>query len=261
MRKFSYFPSVSSLLLIATWFASSTPMGCAQQAVVVELFTSEGCSSCPPADALLSSLARQRAAVAGVELILLGEHVEYWNGPGWRDRFSAPTFTQRQYDYVRQLHLATAYTPQIVVDGHLQTSGGNAGAIQKLIASAASTPKPAIVELSLVSPEKLRVTVTNTGTAKLQVLLAVTEDNLSSTVQGGENGGRVLKHDAVVRELHSVGSTANGSFDKTVALPHKPDWKPEDLRIVVLVQDANSGVILGAASRSLHELSSPAALH
>ena len=236
-------------------------MGCAQQPVVVELFTSEGCSSCPPADALLSSLAKQRTAVDGVELILLGEHVEYWNGPGWRDRFSAPTYTDRQYEYVRQLHLATAYTPQIVIDGQLQTSGGNAGAVQRLLADAARAPKPATVSLSFVSADKVRVTVIDKTATKLQVILAVTEDNLSTTVKGGENGGRVLKHDAVVRELHPLGSTTNGTFDKTVAVPHKPGWKPEDLRVLVLAQNANSGAILGAASVVFPALSPTAALH
>ena len=255
------FPKHSSLWLLMVWMMLAATSLSAQQPIVVELFTSEGCSSCPPADALLSSLSRQRGAVQGVELILLGEHVEYWNELGWRDRFSAPAFTQRQYDYVRELHLATAYTPQIVIDGHLQTAGGNAPAVRQLIATAARTPKPATVALSLVSSEKLRVTVTNAGPAKLQVLLAVTENNLSTTVHAGENGGRVLQHSAVVRELHSLGSTANGSFDKTVALPHKPDWKQEDLRFVVLVQDASSGAILGAADRDPQDLSLTPALH
>jgi hypothetical protein len=261
MRNFSHFQWVSSLLLIAAWIAISAPMGYAQQAVVVELFTSEGCSSCPPADALLSSLAKQRTTVKGVELILLGEHVEYWNDLGWRDRFSAPAYTERQYEYVRQLHLATAYTPQIVIDGHLQTSGGNAAGVQRLLAEAATAPKPANVSLSFVSSDKLRVTVTAETTTKLQVILAVTEDNLSTTVQGGENGGRVLKHDAVVRELHPLGRTTDGKFDKTVAVPHKADWKPEDLRVMVLVQESDSGAILGAASVVLPALSPTAALH
>src|SRR5664279_4438358 len=97
------------LQLSALSFIAGLPLF-AQQVVVVELFTSEGCSSCPPADALLSQLAKQRNNTK-VDLILLGEHVEYWNGQGWTDRFSAPAFTQRQYDYVHRRHLATAYTP------------------------------------------------------------------------------------------------------------------------------------------------------
>ena len=113
----------------------------AQQVVVVELFTSEGCSSCPPADALLGQLSKQRDTTS-IELVLLGEHVEYWNGQGWNDRLLGASFTQRQYDYAKRFHLASAYTPQMVIDGHLQTTGGNAPAMQKLIADAAHAPKP-----------------------------------------------------------------------------------------------------------------------
>ena len=89
------------------------------------------------------------------ELILLEEHVEYWNSPGWTDRFSSSAFTQRQNDYVQQLHLATAYTPQIVIDGHLQGVGNNVAAVRRMIAEASNDPKPATVSLRLLSPEKL----------------------------------------------------------------------------------------------------------
>lgn len=245
MQRFRNFVSV---LALAVASISSAPPCAAQQPVVVELFTSEGCASCPPADALLTTLSKQRTATSGVELILLGEHVEYWNNLGWRDRFSAPAYTQRQYDYVRHLHLATAYTPQIVVDGHLQAVGNNASAVQHMIAESARTPKPASVSLRFVSPSELQVAVTDPSNGKQHVLLAITEDKLSTTVQAGENGGRVLTHAAVVRELNAVGVVSNGRFDKTVVLIDKRDWKKEDLRVVVLVQDAGSGEIRGAAS-------------
>jgi hypothetical protein len=242
---------------LAAGLVFATPVAArAQQNIVVELFTSEGCSSCPPADAILTALSRQRSK-AGIELILLGEHVEYWNDQGWRDRFSAPTFTQRQYDYVRQLHLATAYTPQVVIDGHLQTSGGNASALQSMILESASSPKPASVTLKLVSPDKLQVVVTDSTDTRSVVLLAVTEDNLSTSVKAGENGGHVLEHNAVARDLHSIGTASNGTFDKVVTIPSKADWKKGDLRIAVLVQDPRSGAIRGAASVPLHAPGTP----
>jgi len=219
----------------------------AQQVVVLELFTSEGCSSCPPADALLGQLSKQRDTTS-VQLVLLGEHVEYWNGQGWNDRFSAPTFTQRQYDYAKRFHLASAYTPQAVIDGHLQTTGGNAPALQKLIADAAHAPKTAAVTLNFVEPGKLQISVTDSTNAKQRVLLAVTEDNLTTSVGGGENGGRVLVHSAVVRELRSLGTLSKGKFEKTVNVTDKQDWKRDDLRAVVLVQDTNDDVIHGGAS-------------
>jgi hypothetical protein len=219
----------------------------AQQPVVVELFTSEGCSSCPPADALLSQLSKQRNSTS-VELILLEEHVEYWNGQGWNDRFSGPTFTQRQYEYEKQFHLVSAYTPQVIIDGHLQTSGGNAAAIQQRLAEAAHAPKSATVALNFTAPDRLQVTATDPSNAKLRVLLAITEDNLTTKVGGGENGGRVLKHDAVVRELRTIGTLSNGRFEKTVNVPDKSDWKKDDLRAIVLLSDESDNSIRGAAS-------------
>ena len=139
-------------------------------------------------------------------------------------------FTQRQYDYAKRFHLASAYTPQMVVDGHLQTVGGNAPAIQKLIAEAAHAPKTAAVTLNFVAPGKLQISVTDSSNAKQRVLLAVTEDNLTTKVGGGENGGRVLVHSAVVRELRTLGTLSNGKFEKTVSVPDKQDWKRDDLR-------------------------------
>ncbi|HEY4901539.1 MAG TPA: DUF1223 domain-containing protein [Terriglobales bacterium] len=155
----------------------------AQQPVVVELFTSEGCSSCPPADALLVELTHQRVA-GNAELILLGEHVEYWNSQGWTDRFSSSIFTQRQNDYVQQLHLASAYTPQIVIDGHLQGVGNNAAGVRRLIADASSRPKPSTVSLRFLSPEKLQVNVEDSSHGRQRVLLAITEDDLTTNVRG-----------------------------------------------------------------------------
>jgi len=233
-------------LMVVCSAALLTKPTSAQQPVVVELFTSEGCSSCPPADAMLIQLSHQRNTSIA-KLILLEEHVEYWNGPGWTDRFSAPVYTQRQSDYVRDFHLATAYTPQIVIDGHLQASGNDHSSVEQFLLQAAKTPKPAAVSLQLVSPGKLQVTVDDPAGARLQILLAVTEDDLTSNVRGGENGGRTLNHNAVVRDLRRLGTTTNGKFDKTVNLPENSDWKKDRLRVVALAQDPKSGTILGAA--------------
>src|SRR5271169_150956 len=234
---------VAGLLVLASLLIQEFP-AVAQQPVVVELFTSEGCSSCPPADALLTRLTLQPRS-GNAELILLEEHVEYWNSPGWTDRFSSPIYTQRQDDYVKQLHLATAYTPQMVVDGHLQAVGSDAAAVQQMITEASQRPKLALVSLHFVSPEELQISVEDSGSGIRRVLLAVTENNLTSNVHGGENGGRVLRHSAVVRELHSLGTIANGQFATTVNLPAKSDWKRRDLHAIVLVQNPNSGLILG----------------
>ena len=235
------------LLLLLVCLAFHTSPAFAQQPVVVELFTSEGCSDCPRADALITELDQEHVA-GNAELILLEEHVDYWNSQGWTDRFSASFYTQRQQDYIREFHLASPYTPQIVIDGHLQGVGNNATAVRRMIAEASSSPKPSSVSLRFASPGKLGVTVEDTSQGRHRVLLAVTEDDLTTNVRGGENGGRVLKHSAVVRELKTLGTTSNGKFETTANLPAKSDWKKQDLRAIVLVQDTRSGLILGAAS-------------
>jgi hypothetical protein len=195
---------------------------------------------------MLTKLSHQRTTNIA-NLILLEEHVEYWNDGGWHDRFSGPTYTQRQYTYVKDLHLATAYTPQIVIDGHLQASGNNPAQVQQFLLQAAKAAKPAAVTLRLAAPDKLQVSIDNPSRAKMEVLFAVTEDDLTTNVRGGENGGRTLTHSAVVRELHKVGSTSDDKFDKVIDLPDKSDWKKPDLRAIILLQNPSSGEILGAA--------------
>jgi len=241
--------SIAASIALFALMVLCTASSPAQQPVVVELFTSEGCSSCPPADAMLTKLSHQRNSNIA-NLILLEEHVEYWNDGGWHDRFSGPTYTQRQYDYVKDLHLATAYTPQIVIDGHLQASGNNPAQVQQFLLQAAKASKPATVTLHLAAPDKLQVTVDNPSRTKMEVLFAVTEDDLTTKVGAGENGGKTLTHSAVVREFHKVGSTSDDKFEKVINLPDKSDWKKPDLRAIVLAQNPSSGEVLGAAQLS-----------
>src|SRR5919197_1244382 len=118
--------------------------------VVVELFTSEGCSSCPPADQLLERLAAA-GAIDGAQVVALGEHVDYWDRLGWRDRFSSPAFTARQAVYVRRFNDESAYTPQMVVDGRAGLVGSDAGAVRRAIAKAAAAPHGV---MSVVAPGK-----------------------------------------------------------------------------------------------------------
>src|SRR5215472_7705334 len=174
-------PSIAVSMTLLAFGILCSASAIAQQPVVVELFTSEGCSSCPSADAMLIKLSHQRNTNIA-NLILLEEHVEYWNDGGWHDRFSGPTYTQRQYDYVKDLHLKTAYTPQIVIDGHLQASGNNPSQVQQFLLQAAKASKPATVTLNLTSPDKLQVTIDNPSRSKMEILFAVTEDDLTTKV-------------------------------------------------------------------------------
>jgi len=211
--------------------------------VVVELFTSEGCSSCPPADRALAQMEEQHSA-NGVPLIVLGEHVDYWDGKGWNDRFSQHVLTARQTEYA---HGAEIFTPQLVVDGRADQTPSDSASLQREIAEGAAKPKPASVTLGWVGKDQLKVTVEHGPSA--DVLLFVTEDGLSTVVKGGENRGVTLQHTAVVREMRRLGKTAkDGAFQQTVELKPKPDWQTKSLHYIVLVQEKHgAGPIVGAA--------------
>lgn len=219
--------------------------------MIVELFTSEGCSSCPAADVLLAKLVATQP-VAGAEVIALSEHVDYWNRLGWADPFASKQFSQRQGDYAASTQ-SRVYTPQMVVDGGAEFVGSDARRATAEIARAAKQRK-AVVELAHApGGAGLRVTVRSLppgqarGTA--EVLLAVVEDDLTSDVRRGENAGRQLSHTAVVRRLEVLGSVAGSGepFDRRVALVPDPSWRRDRLRAVAFVQERESRRILGAA--------------
>jgi hypothetical protein len=224
--------------------------------VVAELFTSEGCSSCPHADDLLSRLTREQS-LPGVEILALGEHVDYWDRLGWRDPFSSATFSQRQSEYEgRVFHAGSIYTPQLVIDGQLECVGSDAAAVQRAITQAARAAKAVVgVLLSRPSDGNVHVDVNVHVPADLvirdaDVLVAVTEDNLVSDVRRGENRGRTLKHSAVVRSLTTVGtlSAQDHGFSTTASVPFAREWKAENARVSAFVQERQSRRIVGAAS-------------
>jgi hypothetical protein len=224
----------------------------AKRPVIVELFTSEGCSSCPPADELLGHLRQERNS-NGDEVIPLGFHVDYWDSPGWHDRFDSRAFSQRQEDYVRKFHLDGPYTPQMVVNGQTEFVGSLSGRAREAIAETAAQPPDANVNVSPKGNDDLLVQVSSAKTA--DVMLAITEDNLATKIGGGENDGRTLHHTAVVRELRRIGQLREGKFSLTVQLTLLKDWKRQDLRAVVFVENPDNGGILGASSLKLSSLS------
>jgi len=222
----------------------------AQSPVVVELFTSEGCSSCPPADALLVKLS-QMDEPGLPHVIVLGEHVDYWNYIGWTDRFSSHQFTGRQEGYAQHFGLASAYTPQMVIDGQRQLLGSDASGVGHAIDAAAKSEKPAKITLARLGGSAYQVSVRSDG-GKAKVFLAITEDGLSSEVKAGENSGRTLRHAGVARELRSIGTLKDGSFDQAIEVPIKPEWNSANVKLVVFVQRGDFGSILGAASLPLN---------
>ena len=219
--------------------------------VVVELFTSEGCSSCPAADAALRELETAQP-VPGVEVIALGQHVDYWNRLGWQDPFSAPAFTQRQRDYAAGFG-AGSYTPQAVVNGQYEFVGSRRQQLTATIEKAAKAPRAAVsLAPAGAGTVAVRVGSVPAGTAPAEVVLALTETGLSSQVGRGENAGRRLRHAAVVRTLRPLGAVgSDGTFSATVPLNLAAQWSPSHLRAVVLVQEKASRRIVGAASLPL----------
>jgi hypothetical protein len=241
--------AVTVPLFLATQGKPQASAASAHKAVVVELFTSEGCSDCPPADDLLARLRRQPPA-DGVEIIPLGLHVDYWNSQGWKDRFSSSEYSERQQRYAGKLHVDGPYTPQMVVDGVSQFVGNDPQAAAKAIRDAAQRPQSAIIQIA-GDDKKFEVAVKAPQQTSGEVMLAITEDNLMSKVTAGENNKRELHHAAVVRDLRSLGRLHDGSFEAAFPLKLNKDWKRDDLRIVVFVQEPHTGPIDGAASLQL----------
>ena len=249
---------LAGLVLVFPLFAASDrPVP-----VVVELFTSEGCSSCPPADRLLSRL-EQTQPIAGAQVIAVEEHVDYWNQLGWNDPFSSPQYRARQNDYAIAFHAKDIYTPQMVVNGQAAFVGSDMSRAYREIGAAAQSESTLVNLSSKPNPRDpdlldLSVQVSNPPSVKWRasnVYLAVTESGLSTFVQGGENAGRRLRHSAVVRSFGVIGRVdpkgANGGqLVSTLRLPR--EWKRENLRAVVFVQERGTLHIIGANVVDLH---------
>jgi len=228
--------------------------------VLLELFTSEGCSSCPPADRLLEKLDRDQP-VAGAELIVLSEHVDYWNRLGWTDPYSSADFSRRQQDYAAHFRTNEIYTPQLVVDGVHQAVGGNWPMVERAIRESLQEKKTAITLSKARTRNGALVHVeapplTGDG-GKALVYLAIAANHAESHVTRGENRGRVLKHAAVVRQLTAIGDAESPSAAARTELTLDPAWKRERLTVVAFVQERRSRTILASAAARLASLPRP----
>jgi hypothetical protein len=228
--------------------------------VVVELFTSEGCSSCPPIDTFLRKVDAFQP-IKGVQVIGIEEHVDYWNQDGWVDPYSALEWTERQEAYVMKFKDKTPFTPQLVVAGDKEMVGANTTQIFSAIRQAAEQEN---VQVS-VQPgtadgkdaQQFSVHVTSAGSAKpakADVWLAVTENGLEMQVTSGENSGRTLQHASVIRSLEKIGTLSDktaAAFTADPRVKFKSSWKKPNLHIVVFVQDHKSLQIVGAGSANV----------
>lgn len=230
--------------------------------VIVELFTSQGCSSCPPADDLLRSLARNQP-VPGATIVPLSEHVDYWDRLGWRDPFSSPRFTARQKSYASALDAATIYTPQMVVDGQVGLVGSNGVEARAAIREARDRPRVpvriavdghprsrVVAVTAEVGPDRQAVAAEAIG-----VWLAITESGLETDIRAGENRFRRLHHSGVVRHLERLDTLTEqaAAAGRSVRARLRLDaaWTRERLHAVVFLQERESLRIVGAARAAL----------
>ena len=254
---FSIVAGLSALLYIAQSQASRPPAATnsATRAVVVELFTSEGCSSCPPADALLKKLGEE-AAVPGVEIIPLEEHVDYWDHLGWKDAFSSSAFTERQSDYAGKFGNSGVYTPQMVVDGQTEFVGSRSREAKEVILKASAAPKLTINLVQRPSSESgkaafdIKITDLTALPAgkEAELWIAISEKGLYTDVKAGENSGERLQHAPVVRSLQKL-DTFRGSTDYSAhsSLKLESTWERTNLTFVAFAVERGSRKIVGAA--------------
>ena len=222
--------------------------------VLVELFTSEGCSTCPPADEFVRKL-DQFQPLADAQLIVLSEHVNYWDHEGWKDPYSSSALTDRQEAYERILRVNSPYTPQLIIDGDSEVHLSDSQQIERVFRQAAETPKISVllegVSVDPANPRLLHAHVAtdaNTSKNDADVYLAVALDHADSQVLRGENGGRHLVHTAVVLQLVKIGKLEKGrNFAHDAQVQLKPGIDPLGLRVIAFVQTPGPGKLLGAA--------------
>lgn len=215
---------------------------------VVELFTSEGCSSCPPADRLLKSLV-ERARAEGRPIYALSFHVDYWNRLGWEDPYSDAKYSQRQRRYAQTLNVDT-YTPQIVVNGQQAMVGSRSGQVRNALESALAESASVDVRLQITETDELSVDyrLSESPPDKATLRLAVVERGLSQDVTRGENAGRTLQHANVVRSFETISARRQGTVQLTV-----PDAVDRSQASVIAYVQTSSLAVLGAARKNLGE--------
>lgn len=220
--------------------------------VLLELFTSEGCPTCPPADANLAFLEREQP-FADTEVVTLALHVDYWNSVNWKDAYSSPVFSRRQQIYSQALKVNQSYTPQMIVDGRIEFTGNNIAKAQRAILEAAKTPKARIEIAAAAAADKYTIKISDVPAHEnATVFLAVTESGLASNRKGVTQFGTDAGQTSIVRSLSSLGmlTAAQTNLELETALQINSEWKRENLKIVVFVQENASRKILGVGRMS-----------
>jgi len=246
-------PSLCFIGLFLGWTTVVAPAS-TPTPVLVELFTSEGCSDCPAADLLLDKLVSTQP-VTGADIIALEQHVDYWDRLGWKDPFSSALFTKRQQEYGARLRTESIYTPQMVVDGVAEFVGSDANAAKRAISKSLAVPHGSItIAPEAAGRDRIVVTVTTRNLPapergdRADIIVALTEDHLKTDVKRGENHGRTLAHTGVVRQMLPIGEAAPGeSATARGELSLAADWQRSALKVVAFVQERRDRRVLASA--------------
>lgn len=211
---------------------------------VIELFTSEGCSSCPPADELVARIQKENK---DKQVYILAYHVDYWNRLGWKDVFSSADYSKRQNEYAGWLKLQSVYTPQIVVNGKKEFVGSEEGTLRNAITAGLRTGTSATLILHAQKGQnQIDIKYQANGAEKnTTLLLALVQKAAQTKVQRGENGGHTLSHVQIVRKIQSLPLNGDGNGNASISLPE--GFSPQDWEVIGFVQNKVTGAILAAA--------------
>lgn len=211
---------------------------------VVELFTSEGCSSCPAADAVVAKIEKESA---GKPVYILAYHVDYWNRLGWKDPFSSADYSRRQNTYANWLHLRSIYTPQVVVNGRTEFVGSQEGTLRNAINAGINKAPKADLAIDNIKTTGGKASFNYTAggeTANTGLLFALVQKNATTVVKSGENGGRTLSHVQIVDKLQAAALTSTKTGEANIALPKGFDAGHYEL--IALLQNNQTGEIMAA---------------
>ncbi len=248
--------TIRALLLSGLVLAAAPPLAREEATpVLLELFTSEGCSSCPPADELLTRLAHD-GSIKGVRVIPIGLHVDYWDALGWKDPLSSADATRRQQTYAAALGVADVYTPQMVVDGRDAFVGSDERLARQALERAVARPHAKVGVRAAADRGTYSIAVdvaslpTDAAKEPLEAFAAIVEDGLTSVVKRGENGGRTLRHDAGLRRLIGLSRRSDASYAVS-GVRLQDGWNASRLTVVAFVQGRKTRAVWGAASAPL----------
>ena len=243
--KFTSVLLLLALVISSTAFGqSSTNKNAKKGFAVLELFTSEGCSSCPPADELMGKIQKE---YKDKPIYVLSYHVDYWDDLGWKDLFSNSDYTKRQYEYAKWLKKEPIYTPQLIINGKADYIGSQETLIRGGIAKALSKSAPASLVISAQQGKSwVVVNYKVSGNSKgSRLIVALVQKSVKSKVQRGENEGKLLSHYQIVRNLISQKIAVDEKGSLNVYFPKNFDSRNGE--IIGFIQDNNTGTILGAA--------------